>query len=109
MQAFLIHKVAQVVSYLEENLDAAPGALGEPGKETPEELAQRHERVAAASLLALASLLDLTLGAAGRVPGSVIPCHAVEQWLWASLLCISHVLALWAQQAYGCFVVMQRR
>ena len=56
-----------MVGYLEENLDAAPGALGEPGKEAPEELAQRHERVAAASLLALASLLDLALGAAGRV------------------------------------------
>ncbi|KAK9831453.1 hypothetical protein WJX81_006515 [Elliptochloris bilobata] len=56
---------AQVVGYLEDNLDAAPGALGEPGKEAPEELAQRHERVAAASLLALASLLDLALGDSG--------------------------------------------
>ena len=64
-------KLLQVVGYLEENLDAAPGALGEPGKEAPEELAQRHERVAAASLLALASLLDLALGAAGRVSSQV--------------------------------------
>ncbi len=57
-----------MVSYLEENLDAAPAALGEPGKEAPEELAQRQERVAAASPLALASLLDLALGELGAVP-----------------------------------------
>lgn len=33
--------------------------LGDARKETPEELAERHERVVAASLLALSSLLDL--------------------------------------------------
>ncbi len=33
--------------------------LGDPRKESPEELAERHERVVAASLLALSSLLDL--------------------------------------------------
>lgn len=40
-------------------LKATPESLGDTRKETPEELAERHERVVAASLLALSSLLDL--------------------------------------------------
>lgn len=45
--------------FLQDNLKATPEALGDARKETPEELAERHERVVAASLLALSSLLDL--------------------------------------------------
>lgn len=45
--------------FLQDNLKATPETLGDPRKETPEELAERHERVVAASLLALSSLLDL--------------------------------------------------
>jgi hypothetical protein len=58
----------QVVGYLEDALEAAPAALGEPGKEAPEEAAQRAERVRAAALLALASLLDLALCEPGARP-----------------------------------------
>lgn len=51
--------VLQVLIFLQENLKANPETLGDPRKESPEELAERHERVVAASLLALSSLLDL--------------------------------------------------
>lgn len=51
--------VLQVLVFLQENLKATPESLGDPRKESPEELAERHERVVAASLLALSSLLDL--------------------------------------------------
>ena len=49
----------QVLQLLYDNLLAAPEGLGDARKESPEELAERHERVLAASLLALSSLLDL--------------------------------------------------
>ena len=49
----------QVLLFLQETLKATPESLGDARKETPEELAERHERVVAASLLALSSLLDL--------------------------------------------------
>ena len=45
--------------FLQDMLKATPESLGDARKETPEELAERHERVVAASLLALSSLLDL--------------------------------------------------
>ena len=45
--------------FLQENIKATADMLGDARKETPEELAERHERVVAASLLALSSLLDL--------------------------------------------------
>jgi len=48
-----------VLLFLQDNLKATPETLGDARKETPEELAERHERVVAASLLALSSLLDL--------------------------------------------------
>ena len=49
----------QVLLFLQDMLKATPESLGDARKETPEELAERHERVVAASLLALSSLLDL--------------------------------------------------
>ncbi|KAK9814763.1 hypothetical protein WJX72_011133 [[Myrmecia] bisecta] len=50
---------AEVVAYLEESLNARPEALGDVRKESAEEVAERGERVQAAALLALASLLDV--------------------------------------------------
>ncbi|KAL3135632.1 hypothetical protein ABBQ38_006112 [Trebouxia sp. C0009 RCD-2024] len=49
----------EVLLFLQDMLKATPDSLGDPRKETPEDLAERHERVVAASLLALSSLLDL--------------------------------------------------
>lgn len=49
----------QVLLFLQDTLKATPESLGDARKETAEELAERHERVVAASLLALSSLLDL--------------------------------------------------
>ena len=54
-----VHSWLQVLLFLQDNLKATPEALGDARKETPEELAERHERVVAASLLAVSSLLDL--------------------------------------------------
>jgi hypothetical protein len=48
----------QVVSLLEDNLKATPEQLGDAARESTDELAQRHERVIAATLLALAALAD---------------------------------------------------
>lgn len=48
-----------MLQLLYDDLTASPEALGDARKETPEELAERHERVLAGSLLALSSLLDL--------------------------------------------------
>ncbi len=49
----------QVVGLLEDNLAATPEQLGDAAKETKEELADRHERALAASLLAIAALADV--------------------------------------------------
>lgn len=51
--------LSQVLQLLHDDLIAIPEALGDARKETPEELAERHERVLAGSLLAFSSLLDL--------------------------------------------------
>lgn len=48
-----------MLQLLRDNLTANAEALGDARKESPEELAERHERVLAGSLLALSSLLDL--------------------------------------------------
>lgn len=50
----------QVLDYLQGNLDSTPDSLGDPRKETPEEMADRHDRVLATTLLALAGILDIT-------------------------------------------------
>ena len=55
----VFHYVLQVLLFLQDTLKATPESLGDARKETAEELAERHERVVAASLLALSSLLDL--------------------------------------------------
>lgn len=50
----------QVLQYLATNFAASPEALGDPTKEPPQELSDRHERVLAGSLRALASFLIVT-------------------------------------------------
>ena len=59
----------QILTMLDDNLAAAPDTLGDSRKETPEELAERHTRVQAGSLLALSSLIDLTAGGESGVNG----------------------------------------
>ena len=57
---------------LADNLASMPQTLGDPKKESPEELQDRHERVLAATCAALAALLDLATSAApaaGRCGG----------------------------------------
>lgn len=49
----------QVLQLLSDNLASTPQSLGDAKKESVEELADRHERVLAASCGALAALLDL--------------------------------------------------
>lgn len=51
----------QILQLLSDNLAATPQALGDPKKESAEELADRHERVLSASCAALAALLDVAL------------------------------------------------
>lgn len=53
----------QIFDFLEENVMATPEALGDMHKETPEERAERHERVLASSLVATRNLLDVLLPA----------------------------------------------
>lgn len=67
---------AQILDYLEDILRADPAALGEPHKESPEELGERHERAQAASLAALARLLEALLpkqATRGGPPGAHKP------------------------------------
>jgi hypothetical protein len=52
----------QVLQLLGDNLASTPQALGDPKKESVEELQDRHERVLAASCAALAALLELAAG-----------------------------------------------
>ena len=66
----------QILTMLDDNLAAAPDTLGDSRKETPEELAERHTRVQAGSLLALSSLIDLTTGGESGVSGG----HAALGW-----------------------------
>lgn len=51
----------QVLQLLGDNLAASPQSLGDAKKESPEELADRHERVLSASCAALAALLEVAL------------------------------------------------
>lgn len=64
----------QVVGLLEDNLAATPEQLGDAARESGEELAQRHERVVAASLLALAALAG--------VPGTILPTGSCRTVGW---------------------------
>ena len=61
----------QVMDFLEENVGATPEALGDLHKETPEERAERHERVVASSLAAMRNLLDVLLPTQASGPRGV--------------------------------------
>ena len=58
----------QIINFLEENVKATPESLGDMHKETPEERAERHERVLASSLIAMRNLLDVLLPAVSSEP-----------------------------------------
>ncbi len=75
--------ILQVLIFLQENLKATPETLGDPRKESPEELAERHERVVAASLLALSSLLDLLVSKQqhDNVTGMLWGMHSFTNYL----------------------------
>lgn len=69
----LLHAcLLQILQLLSDNLGSTPQSLGDAKKETPEELADRHERVLAASCAALQALLDLAAPAdlAGEPPAA---------------------------------------
>ena len=61
----------QVFDFLEENVGATPEALGDMHKETPEERAERHERVLASSLTAMRNVLDVLLPKEASAPRGV--------------------------------------
>ena len=50
----------QVTMLIGDNVMATAAVLGDPRNETPEAMAERHERVVSSSLLALGGLLRLT-------------------------------------------------
>lgn len=59
---------------LEDNLAATPEQMGDPSKETKEELTDRHERALAATVLALAALAGVAAqppGAADKMAGTL--------------------------------------
>ena len=58
----------QVFDFLEENVSATPEALGDMHKESPEEQAERHERVLASSLTAMRNVLDVLLPKEASAP-----------------------------------------
>lgn len=49
----------QLTDYYGGNLKAAPESLGDPQRETPEDIQERYERVLASSFLSLSALLIL--------------------------------------------------
>ena len=55
----------QILDYLMENLKTTPEAMGDPQRETQEEILERHQRVTASSLLAIAAHFDVAAGDAG--------------------------------------------
>ncbi|MEW5314556.1 MAG: hypothetical protein WDW38_006042 [Sanguina aurantia] len=57
----LLHCRAEVLAFLVEHLASTPLLLGDPRKDTPEEMEERHERVLSACCLALGSLMELLL------------------------------------------------
>ena len=68
----------QVVSLLEDNLKATPEQLGDAARESPDELAQRHERVTASTLLALAALADTAAPADATAAADALPHSGVS-------------------------------
>ncbi|PRW55988.1 E3 ubiquitin- ligase listerin [Chlorella sorokiniana] len=69
---------AEVLQLLSDNLASTPQSLGDAKKESVEELADRHERVLAASCGALAALLDLAAGQAGAAGTAAAGTEAAE-------------------------------
>lgn len=55
-----------MLAHIATCLVSTPASLGDPTKDTPEELEERHERVLTASLSAAAALLTTMQTAAGR-------------------------------------------
>ncbi|KAG2437620.1 hypothetical protein HYH02_011259 [Chlamydomonas schloesseri] len=66
----LLHCRSQLVAYLRDMMAAAPAQLGDPRKDSAEELEERHERVQAACCAAWAQLLDVL---AGPGPATLTP------------------------------------
>ncbi len=66
-----------MLDFLAEMVSSEPSALGDMHKETPEELAERHERVLSSSLAALTALLNCLLPAKPSIhpgkPGPRLP------------------------------------
>ena len=58
-------RVLQVTMMIGDNITATAAVLGDPRNESPEAMAERHERVVSSSLLALGGLVRLTLGESG--------------------------------------------
>ncbi|GAB4820968.1 hypothetical protein N2152v2_008014 [Parachlorella kessleri] len=50
---------AELLQLLKDNLSSTPQSLGDPKKEAPEDLQERHERVLAATCAAAGALVDL--------------------------------------------------
>ncbi len=66
----LILGILQILDCLERNVRSKPADLAELHKEDIDELEERHERVVAASLRAMGTLLDVLLPAdASEAPG----------------------------------------
>lgn len=72
-----------MVSLLEDNLAATAEQLGDPSKESKEELADRHERTLAATLLALAALADVAAPAQQSPPSDKLT-GTCQAWLMRS-------------------------
>jgi hypothetical protein len=58
MLLLLLPHRSEVLQHITSCLAATPQSLGDPGKDTPEELEERFERITAASLAAAAALLS---------------------------------------------------
>lgn len=50
-----------ILDYLLANLSSTPQSLGDPQKDSPQEMEERHERVLTASLAAVAALLEVAV------------------------------------------------
>lgn len=59
-------RAQEVLSFLVEVLDSTPQSLGDPKKEAPEELQDRHERATCSAL----ALLGTLAGVAGQEPAA---------------------------------------
>ncbi len=57
----MLASVRQVISTIGDNLKSIPATLGDPRNESAEAMAERHERVASSSLLALGSFVRLIM------------------------------------------------